>query len=56
MSSAPPSATTGRQGRRPPAATPEPGPSRGSGAFLTLIAVCTAVTAANIYLAAPSSP
>ncbi|WP_371103132.1 MFS transporter, partial [Streptomyces sp. PU_AKi4] len=58
MSSAP-SATNGRQGRRPPVTAPDrnpgpvPGPSRGSAAFLTLIAVCTAVTAANIYLAAP---
>ncbi|KOT32657.1 membrane protein [Streptomyces caelestis] len=55
MSSVPSATDTGRQARRPPLAAPEPGPgpSRGSGAFLTLIAVCTAVTAANIYLAAP---
>ncbi|MEZ3181122.1 MFS transporter [Streptomyces pimonensis] len=54
-----PSVTTGLRARRPPLAAPgrgqgtAPGPSRGSGAFLILIAVCTAVTAANIYLAAP---
>ena len=57
MSSASSATTTGRQARRPPLATPGsdpgPGPSRSSGAFLTLIAVCTAVTAANIDLAAP---
>ncbi|MYX42254.1 MFS transporter, partial [Streptomyces sp. SID89] len=41
-----------------PAATAGAGPRRGLGpnAFLALIALCTAVTAGNIYLAAPMLP
>ncbi|MFF8031304.1 MULTISPECIES: MFS transporter [unclassified Streptomyces] len=52
------STPTARQGRRSPAGDPprEAGRARGSGPFLPLIAVCTAVTAANIYLAAPLLP
>ncbi|MGC3000586.1 MFS transporter [Streptomyces sp. G35A] len=45
-------ATTTHQVRKAPAG-PDARPSRGTGLFLTLIAVCSAVTAANIYLAAP---
>ncbi|MFI2641691.1 MFS transporter [Streptomyces sp. NPDC018610] len=37
-------------------AVPGPGPSLGPTAFLALIALCTAVTAGNIYLAAPLLP
>ncbi|MEU2880712.1 MFS transporter, partial [Streptomyces sp. NPDC007070] len=42
----------------PPAATAGADPRRGLGpnAFLALIALCTAVTAGNIYLAAPMLP
>ncbi|MYS42023.1 MFS transporter, partial [Streptomyces sp. SID5998] len=49
----PPPATT-----PPRAATAGTGPRRGLGpnAFLALIALCTAVTAGNIYLAAPMLP
>ncbi|MEU2915460.1 MFS transporter [Streptomyces massasporeus] len=49
-----PSATTTTAARAttPVRRTPEPAP----GLFLTLLAVCSAVTAANIYLAAPLLP
>ncbi|MBB4714036.1 MFS transporter [Streptomyces luteogriseus] len=47
-----PSATTTTARATAPVQTREPAP----GLFLTLIAVCSAVTAANIYLAAPLLP
>ncbi|MFE0785090.1 MFS transporter [Streptomyces mutabilis] len=55
MSSSPPAATrtTPRSVLR---AAPEGPSARASRLFLPLIAVCTAVTAANIYLAAPLLP
>jgi predicted MFS family arabinose efflux permease len=49
--------TTGTVGTSVSTETPAPPPgARRSSLFLVLIAVCTAVTAANIYLAAPLLP
>ncbi|GAA3500173.1 MFS transporter [Streptomyces prasinosporus] len=45
--------TTARPGRRSPGRAAGGAPRPGSALFLTLLAVCSAVTAANIYLAAP---
>ncbi|CAL9510983.1 MFS transporter [Streptomyces sp. Tu 3180] len=45
--------TTTHQGRKPPARAAGAPRRPGSALFLTLLAVCSAVTAANIYLAAP---
>ncbi|MCT7357289.1 MFS transporter, partial [Streptomyces sp. 15-116A] len=51
MSSASTSTPAHQRGISPAPAAPQPRP--GSAVFLTLLAVCSAVTAANIYLAAP---
>ncbi|MFJ7181531.1 MFS transporter [Streptomyces massasporeus] len=48
----PSATTTTARATTPVRRTPEPAP----GLFLTLLAVCSAVTAANIYLAAPLLP
>jgi MFS family permease len=54
MSSAPSTPTVRQDGRSSAGQTPGGATaSHRSGPFLALIAVCTAVTAANIYLAAP---